>query len=152
MLTKTGVDPSRVTYVSADLETEDWLAKLVASGFEPGKPSFFLWEAVSMYLDRAAVESTLRKIAGTAAGNVVAFDYVSVQLIGSRSLFMRYARAILKSTGEPWKFGLDNTPPLRNRVEAFLEPFGLTLEEHRTFGPETGEKRAMAGFAVAVVK
>jgi O-methyltransferase involved in polyketide biosynthesis len=105
-----------------------------------------------MYLDRAAVESTLRKIAGTAAGSVVAFDYVSMQLMESRSLFMRYVRTVLKSTGEPWKFGIDNAPPLRKQVEALLEPFGLALEEHRTFGPETDQKRAMAGFAVAVVK
>jgi O-methyltransferase involved in polyketide biosynthesis len=60
-----------------------------------------VWEAVTMYLDREAVESTLRKIAKTAAGTVVAFDYFSAELIESRSLFMRYAGAVVNATGAP---------------------------------------------------
>ena len=48
--------------------TEDWLAKLVQAGFRPDKPTFFLWEAVTMYLDRAAVEGTLGRSPGVPAG------------------------------------------------------------------------------------
>jgi methyltransferase (TIGR00027 family) len=93
MLKKAGVDTTRVTYVPADFLEEDWLGKLVDAGFEPDRSSFFLWESVTMYLDREAVESTLRKIAGTATGSAVAFDYFSTEIIEARSLFMRYARA-----------------------------------------------------------
>lgn len=149
MLKKAGVDTSRVTYVPADLLMEDWLERLVEAGFELNKPSFFLWESVTMYLDREAVESTLRKIGGTATGSVVAFDYFSAEIIESRSLYMRYARAVINITGEPWRFGIDNTPPVRERVAEFLESCGLSLEEQRNFGPETEGKRAMAGFATA---
>ena len=151
MLKKAGVDTTRVTFVPADFLKEDWFEKLVDAGFEPDKPGFFLWESVTMYLDREAVESTLRKIAGTAAGSVVAFDYFSAEIIESRSLFMRYARAVLNATGEPWRFGIDNTPPVREQVEAFLGSCGLSLEEQRNFGRETGRKRAMAGFAIGIV-
>ncbi len=104
-----------------------------------------------MYLDREAVESTLRKIGRTATGSVVAFDYFSAEVIESRSLFMRYARAVINATGEPWRFGIDNTPPVKERVAAFLESCGLALEEQRNFGPEKDGKRAMAGFATAIV-
>ena len=151
MLKKAGVDTSRVIYVPADFMKDDWLGKLVDAGFEPNKPSFFLWESVTMYLDREAVESTLRKIAGTAAGSAVAFDYLSAEIIDSRSLFMRYARAVLKATGEPLRFGIDNTPPVRERVAAFLESCGLKLEGQRNFGQESGRMRAMAGFTTAIV-
>ncbi len=151
MLRKAGVDTTRVTYAPADFLKDDWLAKLVDAGFDPDNPSFFLWESVTMYLDREAVESTLRKIAGTAAGGVVAFDYFSDELIEARSLFMRYARAVIQVTGEPWRFGIDNTPPARERVAAFLASCGLVLEEQRNFGRETGRKRAPAGFATAIV-
>src|SRR5262249_32635123 len=151
MLEKAGVDTTRTTYAPADFPKEDWFEKLVDAGFEPAKASFFLWESVTMYLDREAVEATLRKIAGTAAGSLVAFDYFSAEIIESRSLFMRYARAVVRLTGEPFKFGIDNTPPARERVAEFLEPCGLTLEEQRNFGPETDRKRAMAGVATAVV-
>jgi methyltransferase (TIGR00027 family) len=151
MLKKAGVDTTRVTYVPADFENEDWFEQLVDAGFAPDKPTFFLWEAVTMYLDREAVETTLRKIAATATGSVVAFDYFSAELIAGRSLFMRYARAVISATGEPWKFGIENTPPVRQRVAAFLESCGLSLEEQRNFGQETGRKHAMAGFATAIV-
>jgi methyltransferase (TIGR00027 family) len=152
MLKKASIDTSRITYVPADFEEEDWLEKLVEAGFEQDMPSFFLWEAVTMYLDREAVESTLRKIASTATGSVVAFDYFSAELIEERSLFMGYARAVISATGEPWKFGIDNSPPMRKRVAAFLELCGLSLEEQRNFGQETDKKRAMAGFATGIVR
>jgi methyltransferase (TIGR00027 family) len=151
MLKKAGVDTTGVTYVPADFLKEDWFEKLADAGFEPDRPGFFLWESVTMYLDQEAIESTFRKIAGTTTGSVVAFDYVSVELIEARTLFMRYARAMLEATGEPWRFGIDNTPPVRDRVAAFLEPCGLSLEEQRNFGRETGRKRAVAGFATGIV-
>ena len=152
MLKKAGIDATGVTYVSADFLVEDWLEKLVAAGFDPDRPSFFLWEGVTMYLDREAVEATLRKISGTAPGSVVAFDYFSIEALESRSPFMRYSRAVLNVVGEPLGgFGIDNTPPVRNQAAAFVESCGLTLEDHRNFGRETGRKRVMAGFAVAVV-
>ena len=151
MLKKAGVDTTRVTYVPADFLKDDWLEKLADAGFEPDKQSFFLWESVTMYLDREAVVGTLRKIAGTAAGSVVAFDYLSAEIIDSRSLFMRYARAVLKATGELLRFGIDNTPPARERVAACLASCGLKMEKQRNFGPETDGKRAMAGFAIAIV-
>lgn len=151
VLKRAGIDSSRATYVSANFLEQDWLQRLLSAGFALDKPSFFLWESVMMYLDRQAVESTLRKIAGTAAGSVVAFDYFSNEMIESQSIFMRYARAAVNVTGEPWRFGIDNTPPVKQRVAAFVESCGLSLDEQRNFGPETERTRALAGFATAVV-
>jgi methyltransferase (TIGR00027 family) len=152
MLEKAHLEASHVTFVPADFENEDWFEKLVDAGFKPNKPSFFLWESVTMYLEREAVESTLRKIATTAPGSVIAFDYLSSQYIDQRTIYMRYIRAWLSAIGEPWKFGLDNAPPARDQLAVFLQSCGLSLEEHRTFGQETNRKRAEAGFATAIVK
>jgi Leucine carboxyl methyltransferase len=68
VLQRAGIDPAGVALVSADFEKDDWLSRLVDAGFDAGKPTLFLWEGVTPYLDRAAVEDTLRKIAGTAKG------------------------------------------------------------------------------------
>ena len=152
MLAKAGVDATRATYVPADFQKEDWFEKLVSAGFDPEKPTLFTWEGVTMYLNPDAVENSLRKMAGTAAGTIVAFDYFSAELIESNSFFMRYARAVMRKTGEPWHFGIDNTPPARQRAAEFLERCGLVLEEQRNFGPETKWMRAMAGFAIASVR
>ena len=152
MLEKAGIDSSGVTFVAADFEKEDWLAQLVEAGFDPGKPALFLWEGVIIYLDRQSVEATLRKIASTAKGSLLAFDYFTTETLESQALYWRYARAATKAAGEPLTFGFDSTPPSRQRLAEFLESCGLTLGEQRTLGQETGGKRAWGGFATAVVK
>ncbi|MFF0988789.1 class I SAM-dependent methyltransferase [Kocuria nitroreducens] len=146
-----GADPGAVVHVPADLLAEDWWERLLAAGFEPARRSVFLWEAVTMYLDLAAVEGTLRRIAGTAEGTAVAFDFFSAQVLESRSLFLRWARAATAYTGEPLVLGLDTAPPARQRIAAFLAAQGLVLEEYRAFGPGAGDRPDAAGFAVAVV-
>jgi methyltransferase (TIGR00027 family) len=151
MLKRAGLDTTGMTFVPADFMTEDWLEKLVSAGFDPRKPTFFLWEAVTMYLNREAVENMLRKIAGTASGSVVAFDYFNADFIEGRSLFMRYARVILNTIGEPLRFGIESPPPASKHVAAFLTSCGLSMEEQRNFGPETDRKPAMAGFTTAIV-
>lgn len=151
MLAKAGIDASRVTFVAADFGREDWYEKLQAAGFDPRKPSFFLWESVTMYLDRPSVASTLKRIARTAHGSAVAFDYFSPELLEDRSPTWRYGRAILRVVAEPFgTFALDTTPPASEHVAAFVAACGLTLEEQRNFGEETGERHPLAGFATAV--
>jgi len=152
MLAKAGIDTTGVVLVAADFETEDWLTKLIENGFDPGKTTLFIWEGVTMYLDRAAVEETLRKIAGTAKGSIVAFDYFTSEVLESKSLYMRSVRASLKAGGEPLKFGVDSTPPSRERLAELLQSCGLSLDEQRTLGDETKGKRAWGGFAIAIVK
>ncbi len=151
LLEKAGIDASGIKFVSADFEREDWLARLVEAGFDRGKPALFLWEGVILYLDREAVESTLRRIAGTAEGSIVAFDYLTKETLESQSFYMRYARAMANAAGEPFKFGIDSTPPLRERISEFLGTCGLSLGDHSTLGKETDRKRAWGGFATALV-
>jgi methyltransferase (TIGR00027 family) len=153
MLAKAGIDASRVTFVPADFEREDWFEKLVDAGFDPEKPSFFLWESVTMYLDRPAVESTLRKIAGTAPGSAVAFDYFSLDHLADRSLFMRYARAAVKAFGEPFgTFGLDTSPPACEQAASFVASCGLSLEEHLNIDPDSAQHHPRGGFVTATVR
>jgi methyltransferase (TIGR00027 family) len=151
-LAKAGMDTTGVVLVAADFEQEDWLAKLVEAGFNASQPTLFIWEGVTPYLDREAVQDTLRKIASVAAGSIVAFDYFTTEVLESNALMMRSIRASLNAGGEPLKFGIDSTPPLRERVTELLLSCGLTLVEQRTLGQETGGKRAWGGFAIAMVK
>ncbi len=152
MLTKAGIDMTRVALTAADFEKENWLVKLIEAGFDPGKPALFIWEGVTPYLDQAAVEDTLCKIAGTAKGSTVAFDYFTTEVLESAAFMMRFIRASLSAGGEPLKFGIDSTPPSRERLVELLQSCGLTLIEQHTLGQETDGKRAWGGFAVAVVK
>ena len=64
---------------------------------------------------------------------------------------MRYRRAATKVGGEPLKFGIDSTPPSRERLPSCFGPADSTLVEQRTLGQETEGKRAWGGFAIAMV-
>jgi methyltransferase (TIGR00027 family) len=140
-----------VRFVAADFETQDWLARLTAAGFDPGQRTLFLWEGVTMYLDRQAVQGTLRTIASTAHGSVVAFDYFTTEALQSRALYWRYGRAATKAAGEPLTFGVDSTPPCRDRVAELLRSCGLSLTDQRTLGDDTPTRHAWGGFATATV-
>jgi methyltransferase (TIGR00027 family) len=153
MLDKADLDVTNVTFVPADFQHEDWFARLLEAGFDPRRRSFFLWESVTMYLDRPTVESTLRTIAQTADGTAIAFDYFSVELLQQRSMYWRYANAVLKMVGEPFgTFGIDTTPPVRQHVAEFVESCGLSLEEQRNFGDESDQRHPEGGFATAIVQ
>src|SRR5262249_61112040 len=68
LLHQCGVDTSGVKFVSANFLTDDWLDDLVKTGFDPRRPTFLLWEGVTYYLSREAMEKTFRTIATIAAG------------------------------------------------------------------------------------
>lgn len=105
-----------------------------------------------MYLERGAVEGTLRTIARAAKGSVVAFDYFTTEPLESTAFYWRYSRATTRMAGEPLTFGIDSTPPSRERLTEFLRSCGLMLGEQRTLGDETGDGRAWGGFATALVE
>jgi hypothetical protein len=94
----------------------------------------------------------LRKIASTAQGSVVAFDYFTTEALESRALYWRFGRAATKSTGETLKFGVDSTPPSRERLAELLRSCGLSLADQRTLGDDTPTRRAWGGFATATVE
>ena len=138
--------------MSADFEKEDWFSRVVQAGLDPAKPALFLWEGVIHYLDREAVESTLHRIATAAKGSVVAFDYFTTEPLKSQGLYWRFGRAAARAAGEPLKFGIDSTPPSRERPDELLRSCGLSLVEQRTLGEETQGNRAWGGFAITIVK
>ncbi|MCI0142769.1 SAM-dependent methyltransferase [Arthrobacter bambusae] len=149
ILDRAGIDTHKVAFVSADFEKDDWLAKLVDAGFDVGRPALFLWEGVTMYLDRNAIEDTLRKVASCATGSLLAFDYFTTEALESRTPYWRFGRAAATAAGEPLRFGVDRTPPSRERLAELLRSNGLALLEQRGLGRE---KRAWGGFAIAVVE
>ena len=122
-LQKVGIDSSAVTFVAADFEKDDWLACLSAAGFAPGERTLFLWEGVTMYLTREAVEDSLRKIASTAQGSVVAFDYFTTEALESRALYWRLREGRHKVHGrnaEVWRRQHSALPRTAGRTAPIL--------------------------------
>ncbi|MBB4685315.1 class I SAM-dependent methyltransferase [Amycolatopsis jiangsuensis] len=68
--------PLPYRFVPVDFEAgENWVARLVAAGFDPARPAVVASTGVSMYLTREANAATLRALAAFAAGTVVAMTF-----------------------------------------------------------------------------
>jgi methyltransferase (TIGR00027 family) len=152
LLHQCDVDTSRVKFVTANILTDDWLNNLVNAGFDPRKPTFFLWEGVTYYLSRDATEKTFRTIATSAPGSLVVFDYATVAIIKARrySPLGLLTKAILKAVRESQTFWISSAPPVKNNLAALMDGYGLSLREHLNYGRETERKRAFGGLAAAV--
>lgn len=155
-LAKSGIDTSRVTFVALDFNRQSWLDALKAQGFDTGKPTFVLWEGVSMYLEPQAVADTLASVAGMAEGSAIAFDYLAEELVRHappfRVLGPCFTVGIRLGYGEHIVFGLPMRPRARAEVARFVEAQGLELTELELL-PERGPIKApLYGFALAEVR
>ncbi|HTV41030.1 MAG TPA: SAM-dependent methyltransferase [Candidatus Sulfotelmatobacter sp.] len=152
LLHQCGVNTRGVTFVTANFLTDNWLDNLAAAGFDPRKSTFFLWEGVTYYLSREAMEKTFRTIATTAPGSVVVFDYGTDAATRLHRKLLLLPTAFLKAVREPVTFWISSEPPVKKNVAALMDGYGLFLREHLNYGHETSRKRAFGGLAAAVVK
>lgn len=153
LLHECGVDTSGVKVVSVNFETDDWFDNLAKAGFDPRKPTFFLWEGVTYYLSREAMEKTFRMIATLAPGSVVVFDYgTDANIKAYRTPIGLLSKAILKAVREPQTFWISSEPPVKKNVAALMDAYGLSLREQLDYGRETKRKHSRGGLAAAVVE
>ncbi|RII13843.1 putative S-adenosyl-L-methionine-dependent methyltransferase [Streptomyces sp. YIM 130001] len=69
--------PDWLHLVPVDFErNEDWLRKLAAAGFDPGRPAVVVSTGVTMYLTKDATAATLRQVAGLAPGSLLAMTFL----------------------------------------------------------------------------
>jgi methyltransferase (TIGR00027 family) len=97
-------------YLAWDFEThpmDDLPGALADAGHDPAAPTATIWEGVTMYLTEAAIDASLHAIATwSAAGSVLALTYMTRRRL-QRSVALRAVRAVLRSLGEPFRFGWD---------------------------------------------
>lgn len=123
-LHRLGRPTGHVSYIAMDFNREDLAGRLAESGYEPGAPTFFLWEGVVMYLPRASVEGTLAVLAQAAPGSCVVFDYVYRSSLERPADFFGAAgyHRYVERRGEPCRFGLN-----ADEVAPLLRHYGFEL-------------------------
>jgi len=152
LLHECGVDTSGVTFLSANFLTDDWLDNLIKAGFDPRKPTFFLWEGVTYYLSREAMKKTFRTIATIAPGSVVVFDYgTDANIKAHRRPLYRLNKAVYKAIREPQTFWISSEPPVKKNLAALMDTYGLSLREQLDYGREMRRRRSFGGLAAAAV-
>lgn len=81
-----GKKPEHICYVSVDFNTQTLETELSASGYDPLLKTLFIWQGVTMYLTREAVDATLDFVVKhSGAGSAIVFDYIYQNILdGSR--------------------------------------------------------------------
>jgi len=127
VLGRAGVD-SPAHYVTWDFESRplDELAEeLVAAGHDPTRPTFTIWEGVTMYLTEGAIDASLRAIADwSAPGSRLAMTYFAKSRMERPSLVTRAAQVVVSRLGEPFKFGWQP-----EELPGYLADRGFTLAQ-----------------------
>ncbi|HWU89141.1 MAG TPA: SAM-dependent methyltransferase [Kofleriaceae bacterium] len=100
---------SPATYVAWNFEERpmaDLPEVLAEAGHDATRPTFTVWEGVTMYLSEPAIDASLRAIAEwSAPGSRLAMTYIAKTQLERPSLGTRTLRAILARVGEPLRFG-----------------------------------------------
>lgn len=147
---KAGLDASQVRYVAADFNRQSWLDALCEHGFDPGRPTFVLWEGVCMYLEEQAVAATLRSVESMAEGSAIAFDYLAAELVRGEKPFRvlgpYMTKGISWTYGEHVVFGLPMVGDDRALLADYLGEHGLELVRFEKVGTK---RSSFYGFAVA---
>lgn len=127
------IDAEHVTFVEVDFSTENAFEKLREKGYDPNRPTLFLWEGVTLYLSEADVRQTLKDIRENAApGSVVVADFYSEQFI--EKMGSGAQNKTLEYTNEGLGFGLPFSSNYRQTLEEFLVSAGMKPGELRFMG------------------
>lgn len=132
--------PSNVSLVGVDFEHDDLGVALAEAGFERDVRTLFIWEGVTQYISRDAIEDTLAWVASVAApGSRLVFSYIRKDVISGdgASPAERKVMARAESGGAPWRTGLDPAG-----VPALMERHGLEVVEE--VGGEEYRERYLA--------
>ena len=117
--------PDNLRFVAVDFEKDDFVERLLAAGFNPEMPTYFVWVGVSYYLTAQAVADTLERLSSLSrAGTKLVWDYLLADVIDGTSTnreALGKARRVAQ-LGEPWLWGI--TP---NELPAYLAGFGFRL-------------------------
>jgi methyltransferase (TIGR00027 family) len=139
-----------VAHVPVDFSRQTLDAPLRASDFDGNSQTFVLWEGVTNYLTKAAVDATLRAIAASVPpGSELFLTYVhdglldgSVRFDGGDEILGR-----VREVGEPWTCGfVPSEMPAYLAARSFALIEDLSADEYRAryFGEAA---RSMTGYS-----
>jgi methyltransferase (TIGR00027 family) len=97
--------PSFLRFVPVDFEAGDaWMERLIASGFDPGRPALLASTGVSMYLTKEAVSQTLHQVATLAPGSTLVMSFLLPIEMADPEVRpgIERAQAGAKAGGTPW--------------------------------------------------
>jgi methyltransferase (TIGR00027 family) len=126
-----GYPKDAATHVACDFETEDFLERLVVSGFDPSDAAMIVWEGVAPYLTEPAVRATLSRVSERLAPeSAIVFDHLTKKIVRGdvRDERDKQSREFVDGLGEPLRWGTDDVLPLLYEI-GFRSVRALTFDE-----------------------
>ena len=124
---KIGGLPPNVSLVPIDFDRQDLGEELKKAGYDLSSKTLFIWEGVTQYISREAVDSTLKYVARAAIGCRIVFTYVLRSFIdgshipdGLNSLY----KMTLNKKNPLWFCGFEPA-----EMPGYLSGFSLSLIE-----------------------
>ncbi len=145
-----------VNFVPIDFNREALDTRLEACGYSEQLKTLFIWEGVTMYLEAAAVDSTLSFVVHhSAPGSAIVFDYIYKGVVEGRIKGHSEVSSMRRYRGvsnEVLRFGIEE-----GQVEPFLRARGFSqarnitaAELHeRYFTGKNAKRKVNAGYAIA---
>ena len=127
----------QICFVQINFETDSLGEALCAADFQREDHTLFIWEGVSYYLSRKAVDQTLAAVSAISpAGSLIAFDYAAISPTTLSDPGVQQFRKMMRTrhAGEPAGFGIPT-----GQIETFLNQRGFQLLDHLT-AAEMNEK------------
>ena len=130
------LDESRVRstarYLAWDFERDrldDLPARLAELGHDPTRPTFTVWEGVTMYLTAEAIDSTVAAVRGySAPGSRLAFNYVEQRFIDRPGVLGVALANVVRRAGEPFRSGF-----APEALPAWLAARGFRIHTDQSF-------------------
>ncbi|SIR48292.1 class I SAM-dependent methyltransferase [Halanaerobium kushneri] len=118
--------PEYLNLVEIDFEKRDLNEVLQENNFDKNKKTFLIWEGVTQYLEREAVDKVIDYFAELKSGSRVVFSYVKKEVVvgSERSEVDEKIISFVEEMGSPWKTGLKSS-----EIEEILNSRGLELIE-----------------------
>ncbi|MBL7062480.1 MAG: class I SAM-dependent methyltransferase [Dehalococcoidia bacterium] len=68
--------PPNVSFVPIDFNSQDLGEELKKAGYDLSSKTFFIWEGVTQYISKEAIDNTLKYVAQACTGSRIVFTYV----------------------------------------------------------------------------
>jgi methyltransferase (TIGR00027 family) len=119
--------PSNVSLVPIDFNSQDLGEELEKSGYDSSSKTLFIWEGVTQYISKEAVDNTLKYVAQASPGSRIVFTYILESFIngskipdGLNSLY----KFFLKKKNPLWVCGFNPA-----EMSEYLSKYSLSIIE-----------------------
>ncbi|RLC24926.1 MAG: SAM-dependent methyltransferase [Deltaproteobacteria bacterium] len=119
-----GAFPKHITQVSIDFTEQDLISTLKENGYQLNEKTFFIWEAVSQYLDDSSLEKMFEFYSKAASGSFLAFTYIHKDFIEGKNLYGQKTLYKMTVKGNIWHSGF-----YPEEIATQLEKYGWSLIE-----------------------